>query len=181
MSSYCSSSTCLNGNCPGCRNGSKYCNDPRCYPDCPDCSSETSISCVKKRSTWDWILLIVVTVLAIVLLVLIAWGLYSSGDDDDADDQMNQSEQSNQNYQPDNQQGYQPSNYQPEYQSTYRPYNSEIDATLDVDIVGDNVPMTTMLPDLPEMNFNATPSVGMAQLPPPRPASLRNDSRIRGF
>lgn len=82
--SRCSSSACLNGNCEGCRNGVKYCNDPRCYPDCPDCSGETSNSSVKKRSGWEWFLIIFITILAIILLIMLAWKFYtwSRGSDD---------------------------------------------------------------------------------------------------
>ena len=80
MSTRCSSSTCINGNCQGCKNGVKYCNDPRCYPNCPDCSAETSVKCVSRRDGWDWWLIIIITVLSIIALILIglmAWGWYN--------------------------------------------------------------------------------------------------------
>lgn len=70
MSSYCLSSTCLNGNCPGCKNGSKFCNDPRCYPNCPDCSDETETECLGGRKGWDWTLIIIIGVLALLVLIL---------------------------------------------------------------------------------------------------------------
>ena len=87
MTSRCSSSSCLNGNCQGCKNGVKYCNDPRCYPNCPDCSEETSVNCVKKRDGWDLALMIIITVLSILALILIglmAWGWYN---DEECEDQ----------------------------------------------------------------------------------------------
>lgn len=70
MSSYCSSPSCLNGNCPGCKKGSKYCNDPRCYPDCPDCSGETNLECLGGRNGWDWTLIIIIGILALLVLIL---------------------------------------------------------------------------------------------------------------
>lgn len=189
MSSYCSSSDCLNGNCPGCRNGTKYCNDPRCYPDCPDCSGETSLNCTNKRSTWDWILLIVVTVLAIVLLILIAWGLYGyTADQSDSEPtEQNQSQNQNQYYQQEYKVNYPETEYAqatypsntPNYQQPE--YSREIDASLDVDMGLNETPMTNILPDVPPSVFNRTPTVANAQMPPPpRPPSL-NDTTIRGF
>jgi hypothetical protein len=28
---------CSDGNCPGCKNKKKWCEDPRCTPNCPSC------------------------------------------------------------------------------------------------------------------------------------------------
>lgn len=70
MSNRCMSETCLNGNCPGCKNGEKYCEDPRCYPDCPDCSGETKLYCLGGRTGWDWTLIIIIGVLVLLVLVL---------------------------------------------------------------------------------------------------------------
>ena len=81
MSSRCSSSTCLNGNCQGCKNGSKFCNDPRCYPNCPDCSGETNLECLGGRNGWDWTLIIIIGVLTLLVLILFAsmgWGKNST-------------------------------------------------------------------------------------------------------
>lgn len=77
MSARCSSMTCLNGNCQGCRNGTRYCNDPRCYPNCPDCEGITSEKCESKRSGTEWGLQIAITVLAVVALGLMLWGYFS--------------------------------------------------------------------------------------------------------
>jgi len=70
MSAYCSSPSCLNGNCPGCKNGSKFCNDPRCYPDCPDCSGETELECLGGRTGWDWTIIIIIGILVLLVLIL---------------------------------------------------------------------------------------------------------------
>lgn len=38
MSDYCKDKIlCPNGNCPGCKNKEKWCNDPRCTPYCHNC------------------------------------------------------------------------------------------------------------------------------------------------
>lgn len=63
MSSRCSSENCENGNCEGCKDGELFCNDPRCYPDCPDCDTQ-----VKTRSG-DWIIALIILILVGVLLV----------------------------------------------------------------------------------------------------------------
>ncbi len=188
MSSRCSSSTCLNGNCQGCRNGSKYCNDPRCYPNCPDCSGETSINSISKRSTWQWILLVIITVLAVFLLILIVWGMYSSSDKDDSVQDQDQGV-----YYPQDYYQYQQQYQQPQYQeqqleqappsiSTYRPYEREIDASLDVDSAGSDIPMTTMLPDVSSVDLSnlSTPTVSSAKPAPMRQINVP-DTKIRGF
>jgi hypothetical protein len=69
--SRCSSSSCLNGNCEGCKNGVKFCNDPRCFPDCPDCEDEKKKVCVTKRDGIDWTLIIIIGILALLLLILL--------------------------------------------------------------------------------------------------------------
>ena len=64
MSNPCIPSTnCINGNCPGCRNGTSYCNDPRCYPNCVNCT--TSVP-----NNNNWIIITIILVLLGVLLVL---------------------------------------------------------------------------------------------------------------
>ena len=189
MSSRCSSSTCLNGNCQGCKNGSKYCNDPRCYPNCPDCSGETSINCIKKRSGWDWTLLIIITGLAIILLIILAWGLYNNSSSND-NNEMNQ-DVYNQTYY---QQGYYPTEYyqnNPEYQNyedyappstVPQPYDREIDASLNFDVGMDNTPMSEVLSEIPPTT-RGIPSVASSQIPPPAPIrpTPMVDTTIRGF
>lgn len=63
MSNPCAASNCLNGNCPGCRNGVLYCNDPRCYPKCTGCDTKTD-------NNSNWILITVILVLLVILLIL---------------------------------------------------------------------------------------------------------------
>lgn len=33
----CEDDSCQDGNCIGCRNGVRWCEDPRCHPNCPNC------------------------------------------------------------------------------------------------------------------------------------------------
>ena len=33
----CTGPFCTDGNCPGCKDGNKWCFDPRCAPFCPQC------------------------------------------------------------------------------------------------------------------------------------------------
>ena len=64
MSNRCiASASCVNGNCVGCKNGNLYCNDPRCYPNCPDCKTDVP-------SSSNWILITVILVLLGFLLIL---------------------------------------------------------------------------------------------------------------
>ena len=58
MSDNCSQ----NPNAPGCINGQLYCNDPRCYPNCPNCSTTTS--------SGNWIIITIILILLGVLLVM---------------------------------------------------------------------------------------------------------------
>ena len=72
MSSYCLSNLCLNGNCPGCKNGVQFCEDPRCFPNCPNCvtSGPTSTSSSVNNSWGWWVYLIIIIVILILLVFL---------------------------------------------------------------------------------------------------------------
>ena len=57
------SNICLNNsNNVGCKNGQLYCNDPRCYPNCQGCNTNTS--------SGNWIIITIILVLLGVLLVM---------------------------------------------------------------------------------------------------------------
>jgi hypothetical protein len=64
MSNPCLAPTCLNGNCPGCRNSVQDCSDPRCFPNCPNCPN-TSTS-----NNSNWHIVTIILVLLAILLVL---------------------------------------------------------------------------------------------------------------
>ena len=63
MSNPCAALSCLNGNCPGCKNGTLYCEDPRCYPNCSGCNT-------KPPSSSNWILITLILILLGILLIL---------------------------------------------------------------------------------------------------------------
>lgn len=63
MSNPCIASTCLNGNCPGCKGSQPFCNDPRCFPNCPGCTTS-------EPNNSNWILVTIILVLMGFLLVL---------------------------------------------------------------------------------------------------------------
>jgi hypothetical protein len=74
--SRCSAANCLNGNCQGCRNGTIYCNDPRCYPNCPECASVSSIKCASRRDNWEWGIIVAIISLAFVAILLLFISYY---------------------------------------------------------------------------------------------------------
>ena len=37
MGKVCDRSTCYQGNCPGCKDGQRWCDDPQCAPYCTGC------------------------------------------------------------------------------------------------------------------------------------------------
>lgn len=71
MSSYCLSNLCPGGNCPGCRNGTQYCQDPRCYPNCPNCESP------KTSSGWGWWVYLLIILVILILIVFLFFALRS--------------------------------------------------------------------------------------------------------
>ena len=189
MTSRCSSSTCLNGNCQGCKNGSKYCNDPRCYPNCPDCSGETSLNCVSKRDAWDWTLIITITVLSIIVLILIgllAWGWYDTPEEmmgDYAQYYPDQYQQNQQNHQYHQHQQQGPGHHGYVNNPAPPAYNQAIDASLNVPVgIGGQAPPGNVIPGVPPSNLSGPASVASAQPPsiPSRSVGL-NDGVIRGF
>lgn len=61
----CSTITCPNGNCIGCRGGNLWCQDPRCAPNCPGCQSN--------NSTWSVIVIIFVIIIGLILIGAVIW------------------------------------------------------------------------------------------------------------
>lgn len=60
--------TCPGGNCAGCRGGNLYCNDPRCYPNCPNCNTSPTTT---TTTTSSWWLVMIILILAILLLIFL--------------------------------------------------------------------------------------------------------------
>ena len=69
MSSYCLSNECVNGNCPGCKNGMPYCEDPRCFPNCPNCPNSNSSS---NGWGWWWYIIIIIVIIIIIIFLFFA-------------------------------------------------------------------------------------------------------------
>lgn len=73
MSSHCSDPViCPDGNCPGCKNGSLYCQDTRCAPYCQGCHNV-------KIETHDFnanmmIFIILICLIVIFFIVWFVWG-----------------------------------------------------------------------------------------------------------
>jgi len=61
-SNPCDSINCPSGNCVGCAGGQLNCADPRCFPNCPGCKTNTTSS--------NWIIITVILILLGILLVM---------------------------------------------------------------------------------------------------------------
>ena len=68
MTERCQSSDCQSGNCPGCRNSSLFCEDPRCYPNCQGCDTK-----LPGQSNW-WLVVIILVLLGLFLILALAVG-----------------------------------------------------------------------------------------------------------
>ena len=62
MSNPCLASTCLNGNCAGCRSGTIWCDDPRCFPNCANCPNTSS-------NNNSWLITIILVLLGVLLVI----------------------------------------------------------------------------------------------------------------
>src|SRR3990167_3410950 len=60
--------TCLNGNCPGCKDGKKYCQDPRCAPNCPG-----SNCTIDKDHDFNGGAVVIVIVFCLLVILFIVW------------------------------------------------------------------------------------------------------------
>ena len=68
MSYVCKS--CPSGNCEGCKNGEKWCDDPRCFPYCRGCALIKDHETISAIGVW----IIIATLLMITFLLFIAYG-----------------------------------------------------------------------------------------------------------
>jgi len=66
----CTGPFCTNGNCPGCKDGNKWCYDPRCAPFCPRCY----ISEDKPTDHAVGVALISILAVGIALILFILYG-----------------------------------------------------------------------------------------------------------
>lgn len=61
---------CPGGNCPGCRDGKRWCKDPRCAPDCQDCPYPEE----RDRLIAMVMFLILICLFIILIIYLIGYG-----------------------------------------------------------------------------------------------------------
>ena len=76
MSDRCKSDDCKDGACIGCRSGQTWCDDPRCFPTCPDCPDSTA----KKSTGGDWVIILIILILAGILLVTVGFSIWDYWD-----------------------------------------------------------------------------------------------------
>ena len=62
----CQEKSCVGGNCPGCRDGHLWCDDPRCHPYCRGCQENDN------SNTFDLIIFGVI-ILAFVIIIIIVY------------------------------------------------------------------------------------------------------------
>lgn len=70
LTNPCSGPFCTDGNCKGCKDGHKWCLDPRCAPFCPQCY----ISDEKTADHAVSVSAIVIISIALALIIFIAYG-----------------------------------------------------------------------------------------------------------
>ena len=69
MSECMNPDTCPNGNCPGCRNGKVWCQDPRCAPYCQYCG-------IPSNFDYNVNAVIIVILICILAALFIVWFVY---------------------------------------------------------------------------------------------------------
>lgn len=72
---HCQKADCLNGNCPGCRNGNLWCGDTRCHPNCEDCP--------KNDNTFITFVIIVFVIFALFLLGFLIYAIWKANRSDE--------------------------------------------------------------------------------------------------
>lgn len=59
---------CPDGNCTGCKDGNKWCKDPRCDPYCQDCEAPKELDLAITVTIWIIIFILVTITIAIIAL-----------------------------------------------------------------------------------------------------------------
>lgn len=72
---HCQNSSCLNGNCPGCRNGNLWCGDTRCHPNCEDCP--------KNDNTFVTFVIIIFVIFGLFLLGFLIYAIWKANRSDE--------------------------------------------------------------------------------------------------
>lgn len=72
---HCQNSSCLNGNCSGCRNGNLWCGDPRCHPNCEDCP--------KNDNTFITFVIVIFVIFGLFLLGFLIYAIWKADRSDE--------------------------------------------------------------------------------------------------
>jgi uncharacterized protein (DUF983 family) len=68
---YCSSISCPKGNCPGCKDGKVWCQDPRCEPYCMNCGPPDDF----KASVIIFLITLIILGLVMAFVVFMFYGM----------------------------------------------------------------------------------------------------------
>ena len=63
---HCNNSLCKDGNCPGCSNGKRWCEDPDCFPYCRACELKKN-----HEETGNWVVGIILVVMFTFFIIAI--------------------------------------------------------------------------------------------------------------
>ena len=61
--------TCPDGNCPGCKNGQTWCQDPRCSPFCRNCA-------MQQDHDFNGTIVVIVIIICLLAILFIMWYAY---------------------------------------------------------------------------------------------------------
>jgi len=67
--SDCSRNRCQRGFCPGCKDGTTWCNDDRCFPNCPNCE-------IDDDHDLNAGVMIIIILLCLLTILFIVWFVY---------------------------------------------------------------------------------------------------------
>jgi len=72
LNTYCTDSfSCPNGNCVGCLNGSIWCQDPRCQPNCP-----SKVCNITLYHDYNANIVIIIILICLIAILFIVWFVY---------------------------------------------------------------------------------------------------------
>ncbi len=72
---HCQNTDCQDGNCPGCKNGNLWCDDPRCHPNCEDCPLNDN--------TFVTFLIVIFVIFGLLLLGFIIYAIWKGNRPDE--------------------------------------------------------------------------------------------------
>lgn len=66
---HCQLASCEGGNCPGCKDGNLFCDDPRCHPNCEDCPPPSDLTFANVLI----VILIIIAIIAVIIIIYVFW------------------------------------------------------------------------------------------------------------